>query len=425
MSVDRKKPERITIVGGGVIGAACARELAQRGRGVTVVDAGAVGGACSFGNAGLISLGHAPIPRPGVVMQALRWMFDSESPLYIAPRLDPALVAWLWRFRAACTPEAFRKNMKALCDLCIGSRDLFDRIAAEAPEPFFYRNEGYYEVFMTEEHLESAHQIAAAAEPHGFEHNVIDGATLIAREPALSPGLVGAIEWPRSAIADPYAFTRSLVAQAERFGADFRENAPVRALEVEGGRVRGITLDSGERVSADAVILAAGVWSATLARPLRLHLPLQPARGYHRDIPLPDPPLTTGCVFGEANMVATPMGDRLRLAGTLEFSGFTDKMRRNRLEMLAAGARRYLATANGSLDAAPMSEWAGPRPCLPDGLPAIGPSRKARGLHVATGHAMLGLSHAPTTAQRLADLMLGGETDIDMAPFDPDRFSRR
>ncbi len=425
MSVDQAIPDHIAVVGAGVVGAACARELALRGRSVTVLDAGEIASACSLGNAGLISLGHAPIPRPGVVMQALRWMFDSESPLYIAPRLDPALLAWLWRFRAACSPEAFRKNMKALCDLCIGSRELFDRIAAEAPEPFFYRNQGYYEVFMTEEHLESAHEIAAAAEPHGFEHHVIDGATLRGREPALSSDLVGAIEWPRSAIADPYAFTKSLVAQAERGGAVFRERAPVRAIEVEGGRVRALALDSGERVEADAVILAAGVWSAKLARPLRLHLPLQPARGYHRDVPPPDPPLSTGCVFGEANMVATPMGDRLRLAGTLEFSGFTDKMRRNRLEMLTQSARRYLATSNGALDAAPMSEWAGPRPCLPDGLPAIGPSRRAEGFYVATGHAMLGLSHAPTTAQRLADLILEGATGIDMTPFDPDRFSRR
>ncbi|TVQ33580.1 MAG: FAD-dependent oxidoreductase, partial [Phycisphaeraceae bacterium] len=200
---------RTIVVGAGVVGVCAAHSLVSRGARVTLIDAGEVGAACSYGNAGLISLGHLPIPRPGVVRQAIRWMFDPASPLYIAPRLDPAMARWLWRFRGACTQKRLECSMKTLAELSHKTVGLFERIEAQAREagrPFFYAPRGYMEVYRTPQALDHAREHAELTKRFGFEYEEFDGAGLREREPALASGLAGAIWYPQSAFCNPHAF---------------------------------------------------------------------------------------------------------------------------------------------------------------------------------------------------------------------------
>ncbi len=407
------------IVGGGVIGICAAYFLALRGAPVTVIDRGPIGGACSFGNAGLISFGHLPIPRPGVVTQALKWMWRSESPLYIAPRLDPALLAWLWRFRSACSPSVLARSMQTLGALSRESRGLFEEIHARTNGAFFYDRRGYMEVFQTRAGLDHCVESAEITKKEGFGYEVIEGEALLAREPALARSVLGAVWYPDSAFCNPHAFVRAAAAAAEALGARFLPNRSVERLDLAGGRARGVVLDRDERVEAEAVVLAAGSWTPALAAQAGARVVMQPAKGYHRDVGMSDPSLTTACIFGEAGMVATPMDGFMRLAGTLEFSGMTESMRRNRLDMLTIGARRYLAA---EFDASPRSEWMGMRPCTPDGLPVIGWSARTKGVFIATGHAMLGLTQGPITGKIVAECVCGEKPCVDIEPMRPDRF---
>lgn len=421
MSAGRVAPHTV-IVGAGAIGACAAFALAKRGAPVTLLDAGEVGGGCSFGNAGLISLAHLPIQRPGVVRQAMKWMFDPDSPLYIAPRLDPGLIGWLWRFRNACTQERLDRNLKSICDLSRGTLELVDEIHERSRGAFFYDKRGYMEVYRTEEGFLRGCANARLVEPFGFRHDEVRRDPLLAIEPALAPDVAGAVWHRHSAFCDPHRFVLAAADLARSLGAAVYERSPVASIEAAGGRVTGVRLTNGRTIAAEVVVLAAGAWSPPLAHALGVKIPMQPAKGYHRDVAHVDPPLNIACVMGEANMVCTPMGGFMRLAGTLEFSGVNLEMRRNRLDMLDAGARRYLRSYAARNGEKPRSEWVGMRPCSPDGLPILGWAPGAQGLLIATGHAMLGLTQAPVTGRTVAECILDGRSAIDITPMRVDRF---
>jgi D-amino-acid dehydrogenase len=201
-----------------------------------------------------------------------------------------------------------------------------------------------------------------------------------------------------------------------------RRNTDVREVQVEMNRARGIRTADGEAIKADAVIIAAGVESGALARRLGLLLPLQAAKGYHRDrIPQAGltPVLRQTCMLGEASVFCTPMDGFVRFAGTLEFSGINEQIRRPRLEQLTSAAGRYF---DGLGPAESVSEWCGLRPCLSDGLPAVGPIPGLTGAFVATGHAMLGLTLGPVTGKLVAEYVLDGAPSLEVSALLPARF---
>lgn len=194
-----------------------------------------------------------------------------------------------------------------------------------------------------------------------------------------------------------------MVRCAESYGAELQTGKEVAAFRIVDRQVRGVQTQSGEVLESDSVVLAGGAYSVPLLRKLGVRFPLQPAKGYHRDcIPGEGRPalLSHACVLGENMVFCTPMDGFVRFAGTLEFSGVNHAIRRPRLEQLTRASSRYLRTMRG---AAIQSEWCGLRPCLPDGLPAIGPLSRYASLFVATGHSMMGLTLGPVTGKLVAE----------------------
>jgi len=412
----------VVIVGGGVIGVCCAYYLAKRGATVTVLERDDVAKGASFGNAGAITPGHVPINKPGRVGQALRSLNRPTYPLYVAPRLDPALARWMWDFARHCTAAHLEASMGIVGPLGHITARLFHELMSEERLECGYRAEGRYDVFLTERALAAAIAEAALTRRHGFESVLLSGAELREREPALTDAVVGGIHDVGSSIADPYRFVVELAERARRRGARIRTGCSVRGVRVRSGRVEGVQLADGEVVTADVVILAGGAYTVELTRPLGLRLPLQPAKGYHRDRVLTDgatPPLHQACLLGEFGVFCTPLDGFVRFAGTLEFSGLNERIRRPRLEQLTNVARAYF---KGMGDAAAISEWCGLRPCLPDGLPAIGPVPRVPGLFLATGHAMMGLTLGPVTGQLMAEYVLDGAPSLDLHLLRADRF---
>jgi len=413
---------RVIVVGGGVIGVSCAYYLARGGALVTLIERDQIGAGASSGNAGTVSAGHPPLNRPGRVREGISQMLDPTSPLYIHPRLDPALWRWLLGFARRCTWNHVEYCMRVMAPLGKDALTLFDSIIEEEHIECGYTVGGYYDVCMTETGLKGARHEADIIARYGYHPEAVDGDEMRRREPALADGVVGGVFYPEAATLNPALFLSRLAKASERRGVEIREGAAVSEVRLENGRAVGVTLDSGEVVGGDAVVLTTGPFSLRLARQVGVRLPVQPGKGYHRDVdigPNGAPALRSAFVLNETSVFCTPMDTFVRFAGTMEFSGQNTVLQQGRLRQLTKAARDYLPDMGS---ARPISEWCGLRAMSMDGLPIVGPLGNVDGLTVATGHGMLGLTLGPVTGEIIAHEVLGApEERIDA--LSPARFS--
>ena len=183
----------ILIIGAGILGLSSAWYLQKRGARVTILDREPIKDAASCGNAGLISLGHPPLTRPGVSIQGLKWMFDKRSPLYIKPRLDGDLARWLWTFHRHCTQKHYEGTMEVLCELGRLSADCFESILAETEIDCDWQRQGWDDVCLHESSLEHAEEEARILKRFGFHSERVDGDTLRAEAPAYTDAVCGAM----------------------------------------------------------------------------------------------------------------------------------------------------------------------------------------------------------------------------------------
>ena len=403
---------RVIVVGGGVIGVCCAYFLAKTGADVTLVERGEIGGAASFGSAGTIAAGHPPLNKPGRIRRSVLELLNPKSPLYIPVRWDPGLFRWLWAFRRFCTDQHLSVSMGALAPLGQASLDLFDVLVESEGLDCDYEHSGYYEICRTRKGLAEVTHDAAMMRQYGYHPREVDPDELREIEPAVLEGAVGGVHFPEAATCDPHRFVVELAARSVRHGARIEMGRGVSEILSTGSDVRGVRLQDGEILDANAVVLATGSYSVGLTKKFGLRLPVQAGKGYHRDLECADSgerPVGVACVLTETSVFCTPMTGFTRLAGTLEFSGVNHEMRRQRLEQLSAAAEAYLGGMRGGVI---RSEWCGLRPCTPDGIPYVGPVPGQSGLFVATGHAMLGLTLGPVTGKLIEGYVLDRRTSL-------------
>ncbi len=419
----RRGGNRALVVGAGVIGLSTAYYLSRRGIDVLILERDEVGAGASSGNAGAIAPGHGPMTRPGRILQALRWMGDPTSPLYLPPKWNPNLWRWLLRFNSFCTTAHVHRSMELLGPLGHQGRSLFDQLLEEEGLDCRYEAGGYYDVFRTPKGYEGAQAEIPLQKTFGYDTRALPGQELEELEPNLREGTVGGLFFPESATLDPGRFLTELASAATKRGARLQTNAQVTKVLTRDQKVRGVQLITGEVLEGEVVVLATGAYSLELAEVGGLDLPIQPAKGYHSDIPVDEagaPPLNITMMLGERYVFCTPMGDFLRLAGTLELSGLNHTIIPRRLENLTESAGRYLKGLDGAQS---MDDWVGLRPVTPDGLPVLGPAPGLDGLFVANGHAMLGLTLGPITGKVLADWIVeGSPPEPGLVSFRPDRF---
>lgn len=413
---------RTVVVGGGVIGVCVAYSLARRGAHVVLLEREHLAAGASSGNAGTVSAGHPPLNKPGRVQRALLQMADPTSPLYIKPRWDPGLWRWLVDFARHCTDAHVVACMEVMAPLGVEALRLFDEVLAEGSVECGYRRDGYFDACRTERGWADARHEAGIIAAHGYHPEVLDGDGLRELEPALGPSVVGGIFYPEAGTLNPNQFVLGVAAAARALGVEIREGAAVSEVLVDGGAARGVRLADGEVVGGDAVVLATGPFSLALARRLGTRLPVQPGKGYHRDLSVVGagaPKMRVAGVLNEVSVFCTPMDGFVRFAGTMEFSGLNHIMHRQRLEQLTRSAATYLP---GLEARAPLSEWCGLRPVASDGLPIVGPLPGVPSVVAATGHGMLGLTLGPVTGELVADWVLDGETLPLWQRLSPARF---
>jgi D-amino-acid dehydrogenase len=413
------EPRTALVIGGGVIGVCAAYYLARAGVTVTLVEQADIAAGSSSGNAGLVVPSHSiPLAAPGVWWKGLRWMANPESPLYIRPRLDRELAAWLLRFRSACSERHLARAVPLLRDLGYESRRLYRELAGLAGLDFGYQENGVLLVCHTAKGLAQGVHEAEVLGAAGIPARPLDAAATRALEPSLAPTVVGGVLFPDDAQLVPDAFVSGLAEVAAKLGVDVRRATEVIGFRMAGDRIVAVETTRGD-LAADEIVLAAGSWSPGLGRSLGLRLPIQPAKGYsvtaRRPLAGPRIPL----LLAEARMAITPMAERLRLAGTLELAGMDFSINRRRVDALVRAARDYLA---GLEPLEGVEIWRGLRPCAPDGLPIVGRPVRIRNLVVATGHAMIGMSLGPVTGRLVAQLLSGEPPALDVTALSPQRF---
>ena len=410
----------VVVIGGGVIGAACAYYLRRSGRPVTVLDQGGFGQGCSHANCGFVCPSHVlPLAAPGAARAALAALFRRNAPLSIKPRFDPTLWAWLYRFARRCNHADMMEAGHAIQALLNSSRRLYDQLLKEEAIDCEWQARGMLFVFQGRAGMEHyAETDRLLRESFGLPARRLDGDALVALEPALKPGLAGGWFYDTDAHLRPDKLLSGWRRVLEARGVTIRENCAVQGLVREGGRARAVVTAAGE-VAADAVVVAAGAHTPLLARHLGCRVPIQPGKGYSITMARPARCPALPLIFEEHRVAVTPMLSGYRLGSTMEFAGYDATLHRRRLDLLRDGARHYLHEPFGE----PVEEeWFGWRPMTYDGKPIIGRSPALANVVIAAGHNMLGLSMAPATGKLVAELLNDERPHLDVTPYTATRF---
>jgi D-amino-acid dehydrogenase len=412
------KPLRVVVVGGGIAGLSVAYYLAQRDADVVVLDAAAAGSGASYANGGWITPAQAgPLPEPGLTIYGLRALLDTDSALYIKPSYLPTLAPWLLRFWTYCNERDFERGTAALAALGRRVFDLVDGMVADGVEFELYKM-GMLCATRTEREARKVLDGLAPMRRLGFgvPDDLVVGDELHALEPALSPRVQAGFfvdeHWHVRSSTMTEALARSLRAK----GATIAESAPVVGFDVDGDAVRAVRTRLREW-PADAVVLAAGSWTTGLARQLGVRIPMQPGKGYTFMI-RPKVMPRHGILFADIHAGATPLGDRLRIGGTMEFSGFGRAVDTRRISTIFRLASDYIELEQPEYE----EPWAGLRPMVADGLPILDRAGRYSNAYLATGYSMLGMTLGPPAGEAMAEMVLTGERPAVFEPFKLGRF---
>jgi D-amino-acid dehydrogenase len=412
---------RLLVLGAGVVGVASAWYLAEAGHEVSVVERQpSAAMETSFANGGQISAGHAePWAKPSVLPKILRWLGQEDAPLLFRARADWAQWMWGLRFVMECLPGRFERNCRALAGLAQYSRDCLRELREKTGLRYDELSRGILHFATDGRDFEVLARDAEAARALGIERQVKSAPECLALEPALRDSAVpvtGGIYAPRDESGDARRFTEELARLAARRGVRFRYDSAVRAIETAGDQVSGVRVideESDQYLHADAYVVALGSYSPLLLKPLGLHVPVYPLKGYSITLPLgPEHAAAapTVSLTDEAHkIVISRLGNRLRAAGTAELAGYDTTVSPVRC---AAIARRIVNLFPALRSITTYESWAGLRPATPGNVPLVGGTRLSN-LFLNTGHGTLGWTLACGSGRALADLVSGRRPQVD------------
>ncbi|HYH33095.1 MAG TPA: FAD-dependent oxidoreductase [Pseudonocardia sp.] len=416
VAVDTHRPPgRVAVIGAGMAGLATAWFLQERGIAVTVLDRKGPAAGSSWGNAGWLTPGiSTPLPEPAVLRYGLRAVLSPSSPVYLPPTADPRLLRFALGFARHSTAAQWKRAMAALVPMNRRALAGFDALAEGGVGGETVEAKSFVAAYRTESErtalLEEIEHIHAAGQ--GIEFEVLTGADAREVEPSLSDEIGSAIRLHGQRFIDPGRYVHLLADAVRQRGGEVREDAVVSGIRDHG---RTVEVEQAERTdSYDAVVVATGAWLGDLVRRFGVRTVVQAGRGYSFSIPIEHVP--AGPVYFPAQRVAcTPIGDRLRVAGMMEFRAPDAPLDPRRVRAIVEAARPLLRGADFDARA---DEWVGSRPCTPDGLPLIGATRSPR-VFVDGGHGMWGITLGPASAQLLAEQIGTGRRPAELAPFDP------
>tara|TARA_R110002051_G_scaffold150_4_gene674 strand:+ start:3836 stop:5086 length:1251 start_codon:yes stop_codon:yes gene_type:complete len=410
----------VLIIGGGIVGLCSAYFLQKEGHKVTVLDKSDITSGASFVNAGYITPSHIiPLASPGMISKGIKWMFNSSSPFYMQPRWDTDFFKWSWYFHKSSTKEKVDLAIPLIKEINIISRELFTSIKNSGDlGDFQLERKGLLMLYKTDKEGEHEMQVAKKASYLGLEVSSLNKKELDTLQPNVTMNVKGAIHYECDGHTTPTEFMKKMLEYLKRSGVIIKTNEEVIDLSTENGRIIKVTTNKND-YSPKEVVLAAGSWSDNLSKKLNIKLPIQAGKGYRINVPRPTG-ITIPAILMEAKVAVTPMAEYTRFAGTMEFSGINDVIRKQRVEAIANAATEFYPEIKIS-EAEKLDAKSGLRPVSPDGLPYIGKSSSLKNLTVATGHAMMGWSLGPVTGKLVSEIISDKKTSMDINGFSPNR----
>lgn len=402
----------VIVVGAGMVGLSTAWHLQERGHDVTVIDREGVAAGSSWGNAGWLSPGKTiPLSHPSLWGYGPRALLDPDAALHVPARVDPRLWSFFARFMAHATTRSWDRTMAALTPLNLMALEAFDELALGGVDSWT-RKSPFVVGFEDEAQARGFRGEVAGAVRHGQEVPFEPMGDPRELAPMLSDAVKVAYRLEGQRFFEPGPFMVALGRAVEQRGGTLRTG--VEVTEVNSTRTPSVTLSTGERLTADTVVLATGAWLSRLARPLGVKVRVQAGRGYSFSVAT-EQPAEHPVYLPHARMACTPYQGRFRIAGTMEFKHADEPFDPGRITAIVNEARRLMTGVD--LDAR-QDEWVGSRPVTPDGLPLVG-ATQVPNVHVAGGHGMWGMVLGPVTGRLLAEQITTGATHPAIAPLDP------
>ncbi|OAJ48842.1 NAD(P)/FAD-dependent oxidoreductase [Pseudomonas marginalis] len=407
----------IVVVGAGIIGVACALQLARLGRHVVVVDQQAPGRGASYGNAGHLATEQVfPIADVSILKRLPGMLLDPMGPLRLDWKYLPRALPWFLRLLWNLRPTSYQRTVAGIRTLNEGSLGAWQRLLHSIGRPQLLREDGSLLVFEQADSRPAIEALQRRMQQQQVPVVVWSGDAIRQAAPQLSEHLQGGLFFPGTGhFIDPYHVVCELVQAAKAQGVQFLQREVKDARLEEHGV--SLTTDQGP-LSARQVLIACGAHSAKLTTALTgKKIPLDTERGYHLMLPHEQHRLPFAVTSLERKFIMTPMTDGLRLAGTVEFAGLDrppNMQRAWQLHRLSKGLFR------DDLSARDATPWMGFRPSLPDSLPIIDRVCEGRVL-LAFGHQHLGLTQAAVTAEMVRELA-GKDQVQSLTPYRLDRF---
>ena len=408
-----------TVIGAGIVGVSCALYLQNEGFSVTLLERGGPGEGASEGNSG--NLGVASVPptgMPGLARRVPGMLMDPLSPLVIHWRYLPRLAPWLIQLLRNSSRDKVEAISDARAALLAKVYDAYEPLLQSAGLKDLRRRVGKLLVYEDEKTLDASSYAFDLRRRRGVRMEILDGGQARQIEPALGPNIKCAVHFPDvDYIANPLRLVQGLVAHFVERGGNLITDE-VRGFDRNGQGVSAI-VGANARHACRNVVIAAGAWSRTLARQLGTHLPVESERGYNVTLRDPGVRFRVPVTLMERHVGMAPMEDGLRLTGMAEFGGVDAPPDMRKPDIILRNARAAIPAITGDR---PIY-WSGPRPSLPDSVPAIGRSRAQANVYYACGHDHLGLTMGPITGRLIAQLAAGRPAELDLRPYDPNRFA--
>ncbi|ALU74113.1 FAD-binding oxidoreductase [Tenacibaculum finnmarkense] len=413
--------KEVVIIGGGIIGLCSAYYLQKEGHKVTVIDKSDFSSGASYVNAGYITPSHIiSLAAPGMINKGIKWMFDSESPFSVKPRLDYDFLKWTWLFKKASTNKKVESSIKTIKDINLLSRELYEDIKASNDFDFFYQHKGLLMCYQTDKAGQEEWKTGERAIQEGLKVENLTKEQALKIEPNAGLNIKGAVYYHSDSHMTPNEFMPQLKRYLEKKGVAILANEEVLDINVLNDKVTSLRTNKQE-LKADEIVVATGSWSQILVKKLNANIPIQAGKGYRINV-AKDTGITVPAILIEAKIAVTPMNGFTRFAGTMEVDKINNNINKVRVNAIAKASENFYKGLK--IDQKEIDDVAcGLRPCSPDGLPYIGRLSKIKNVTVATGHAMMGWSLGPATGKLVSEVISDKKTSLDLNPFHVERYS--
>ncbi|MEO8720212.1 MAG: FAD-dependent oxidoreductase [Ginsengibacter sp.] len=416
--------EKVIIVGGGMNGLCAAYYLQKSDYEVTIIDSGDITNNCSFGNMGFLSPSHfVPLASPGIISEGLKYMLKSTSPFYIKPRIDLSFIKWALKFYRNSNQETVEKNAPHLSGLLNLSRRLMNEIKDEIGDVFDMEEIGCMMMCHTKKAFESELKLVDHAKEFNLEIEILNREEVQKYEPDVALDVYGALLFKDDAHIHPGKFMVAMKNYLEENGVTFKLHTTVTGLKKNQNKIVEVNTDKGN-FTADEIVLSGGSWLPRLAKMAGINLLLEGGKGYSYTYENVEKNIHYPAILVDGRCAVTPWGNRLRIGGTMEFSGINDRVLIKRMEGIYDSVKLFYPGLK--IDFPPKDKiWTGLRPVSPDGLPYIGKAGDFENLLISGGNAMLGISEGAASGQIVSDIIEKRSTLIDISAFKVDRFDKK